>query len=217
MARIKLRSALGIGLGFESLVLERPQVHVILYPDGTSNQPEPQVKTSHGSSVAKLVSLSIGHLEVRHGAMLWNDQKLPLDVAADDVSANLNYSLLHRRYDGNLLVGKINTTFDGYRPVAWMAEAHFTLGHDNLEVQSLKATSGRSHLQANARMSNFGNPEIAGEYDLTLDLGEAGAVSHHPEMHSGMLQAGGKGSWSLSQFVQPESCWSKTLTGALNR
>ncbi len=80
--------------------------------------------------MAKLVSLSIGHLEVRHGTVLWNNQKLPLDVVADDVSADLNYSLLHRRYDGNLLVGKINTQFDGYRPVAWMTEAHFTLGHD---------------------------------------------------------------------------------------
>jgi len=201
VARIKLRSALGIGLGFESLVLERPLVHVILYPDGTSNQPEPQVKTSSGSSVAKLVSLSIGHLEIRHGAILWNDQKLPLDVAADDVSAELNYSLLHLRYNGHLLIGKINTTFDGYRPVAWMAEAHFTLGHDNLELQSLKATSGRSHVQANARLSNFRNPEIAGEYDLTVDLGEAGAISRYPEVHSGVLQVSGKGAWSRSQFA----------------
>ena len=201
VARIKLRSALGIGLGFESLVLERPQVHIILYPNGTSNQPEPQVATSHGSSVAKLVSFSIGHLEVRHGALLWNDQKTPLDGAADDVSAELNYSLLHLRYDGNLLIGKINTEFDGYRPVAWMAEAHFTLGHDSLEVQSLKATSGRSHLQANGRLSNFRNPEIAGTYDLTLDLGEAGAVARHAEVHSGMLQASGKASWSSSQFA----------------
>ena len=202
VARIKVRSALGIGLGFESLVLERPQVHVILYPNGTSNQPEPQVKTSHGSSVATLVSLSIGHLEVRHGALLWNDQKLPLEGAADDVSAELNYSLLPAlQYDGNLLIGKINTTFDGYRPVAWMTEAHFTLSHDHLEVQSLKATSGRSNLQANARLSNFRNPEIAGEYDLTLDLGEAGAVSRHGEVHSGMLQVSGKGSWSPSQFA----------------
>jgi translocation and assembly module TamB len=200
VAKVRLTSALGIGLGFDSLVLERPVVHVIFYPDGTTNQPEPQVKARGGTTMAKLVSLSIGHLEVRHGAVLWNDQKLPLDVAADDVSAELNYSLLHRRYDGNLLIGKIDTKFDGYRPVAWMTEAHFTLGHDSLEVQSLRATSGRSHLLANGRLSNFDNPEIAGEYDLTLDLGEAGAVSRHPEMRSGALHATGKGSWSAAQF-----------------
>ena len=65
VAHIKVQSVLGVGLGFESLVLERPMVHVILYPDGTSNQPEPEVQATSGSSVTKLVSLSIGHLEVR--------------------------------------------------------------------------------------------------------------------------------------------------------
>ncbi len=200
VATVRLTSALGIGLGFESLIVERPVVHVIFYPDGSTNQPEPEVRASGGNSLARLVSLSIGHLEVRHGTVLWKDQKIPLDVAADDVSAELNYSLLHRRYDGSLLIGKINTTLDGYRPVAWMTEAHFTLGHDHLEVQSLKATSGRSHLQANGRLSNFDNPEIAGEYDVTVDLGEAGAVSRQTEMRSGVLHATGKGSWSAAQF-----------------
>jgi uncharacterized protein involved in outer membrane biogenesis len=70
VAKVRFTSALGIGLGFESLVLERPAVHVIFYPDGTNNQPAPQVKASDGSTVAKLVSLSIGHLELRHGTLL---------------------------------------------------------------------------------------------------------------------------------------------------
>jgi len=201
LARVSFTTELGAGLGFDSLLLERPIVHIILYPDGTTNQPEPQVKVKDGSTLAKLTSLSIGHLEVRHGALLWNDQRLPLDVTADDVSADLNYSLLHRRYDGNLLIGKIDTKFDGYRPVAWMTEIHFTQGRDRLDVQSLKATSGRSHLQASAHLSSFTDPQITGEYDLTLDLGEVGAVSRHPEVRSGMLHANGKGSWSATQFT----------------
>ena len=38
VAKVRLTSALGIGLGFESLVVERPVVHVILYP-GRNHQP----------------------------------------------------------------------------------------------------------------------------------------------------------------------------------
>jgi translocation and assembly module TamB len=201
VAKLNLTSALGFRLGFDSLVLERPIAHIIFYPDGTTNQPEPQVKAKDASTLAKLVSLSIGHLEVRHGALLWNHQDFALDVAADDISADLNYSLLHRRYDGNLLIGKIDTRLDGFRPVAWMTEVHFTQGQNSLEVQSLKATSGRSHLQASGRLAKFGNPEITGEYDLTLDLAEAGAVSRRSEIRSGMVHAIGKGSWSAAQFA----------------
>ncbi|MGO9124012.1 MAG: translocation/assembly module TamB domain-containing protein [Terriglobales bacterium] len=200
VAKVNLASALGAGFGFDSLVLERPIAHIIFYPDGTTNQPQPQVRVGSGA-MAKLFSVSIGHLEVRHGSVLWNHQDFALDVAADDVSADLNYSLLHLRYDGSLLIGKINTRFDGYRPVAWMMETHFTQGLDSLDLQSLKATSGRSHLEAKARLSSFSSPEITGEYDLTLDLGEVGAVSRHPEMHSGMFHATGNGSWSAAQFA----------------
>jgi translocation and assembly module TamB len=200
VARLNLSSALGAEIGFDSLVLERPIAHIIFYPDGTTNQPEPPVRAK-GSALEKLVSLSISHLEVRHGALLWNHHDYALDVAAEDVSVDLNYSLLHLRYEGNLLIGKINTQFDGYRPVAWMTEVHFTQGQDNLEVQSLKATSGRSRLQANVRLSSFSNPEITGEYDLTLDLAEASAVSRRPEIRSGILHATGKGSWSSAQFA----------------
>ncbi|MGH9499016.1 MAG: translocation/assembly module TamB domain-containing protein [Terriglobales bacterium] len=199
LARVRVTSAFGIELGFDSLVLERPMVHVIFYPDGTTSQPQPKVKAD-GSALAKLFSLNIGHLELRHGAMLWNDQMLPLDVAADDVSAELNYSLLHRRYDGSLLIGKIDSKFDGYRPLTWMTEVHFTLGRNGLDVQSLKATSGRSHLQASGRLSRLDHPEVAGEYELTLDLGEAGAVSRRGELRAGMLIANGKGAWSPEQF-----------------
>jgi translocation and assembly module TamB len=199
VAKLDLSSVFGTGIGFDSLVLERPIAHVIFYPDGTTNQPTPPVTTDH-NALEKLLSFSIGHLEVRHGSVLWNHHDYALDVAAEDVSVDLNYSLLHRRYDGSLLIGKINTRFDGYRPIAWMTEVHFTQGQDNLEIQSLKATSGRSHLQAKVKLSSFSNPEFTGEYDLTLDLGEAAAVSRHPEMRSGMMEAIGKGTWSASQF-----------------
>jgi translocation and assembly module TamB len=201
VARVKLISTLAAEVGFSSLVLERPVVHIVLYPDGTTNQPLPKFKgTSTRTSIEQLFSFSIGQLEVRRGELLWNDQRTPLDFVAHDVSADVSYSLLHRRYDGNLLLGKIDTKLENYRPVAWMAEAHFTLGHDTLEIQSLKATSGRSRLQGSGRLANFRQPSVLAKYDLTLDLGEAGAVVRHTEIRQGILQATGEGSWSSGNF-----------------
>ena len=143
VARIKLISTLEAEVGFSSLVFDRPVVHIVLYPDGTTNQPVPKVRgTSTKTSVEQLFSLSIGQLEVRRGELLWNDERTPFDFIANDVSADASYSPLHRRYDGNLLLGKIDTKLENYRPVAWMAEVHFSLGRDSLEIQSLKATSG---------------------------------------------------------------------------
>jgi translocation and assembly module TamB len=201
VARVKLISILETEFGFSSLVLDRPIVHVVLYPDGTTNQPAPALKrSSTTTSVEQLFALSISQFEVRRGEWLWNDQRTPFDFVAQDVSADMSYSLLHRRYDSSLLVGKIDTRFKNYRPVAWMAEAHFTLGHDSLEIESFKATSGRSRLQGSGRVANFSQPSVDAKYDLTLDLGEASAVTRHTEIRQGVLQATGEGSWAAAAF-----------------
>jgi translocation and assembly module TamB len=201
VAQVKLISALETEFGFSSLVLDRPVVHIVLYPDGTTNQPAPKLRgTSGKTSIEQLFSLSIGQFEVRRGELLLNDERTPFDFIAHDVSADMGYSLLRRSYDGNLLLGKIDTKVENYRPVAWMAEAHFTLGEDGLEIKSLKATSGRSRLQASGRLVNVRQPNVVAKYDLTLDLAEASAVARHPEIRQGVLQATGEGSWSAESF-----------------
>jgi translocation and assembly module TamB len=201
IARVKLISTLATEFGFSSLVLDHPVVHIVLYPDGTTNQPVPALKgTSTKTSIEQLFSLSIGELEVRRGEFFWNDQRTPFDFIAHDVAADANYSLLHRRYDGNLLLGKIDTKLENYRPVAWMVEVHFSLGEDSLDLKSFKATSGRSRLEGSGRLLNFRQPSVNAKYDLTLDLGEASAVTRRAEIRQGVLQATGEGSWSSAVF-----------------
>jgi len=197
IAQVKLTSVLGAEFGFHTLQLDGPVFHIITYPDGTTNQPAPKGGAVNArTQLQRLFSFSISQLEVRHGELLWNEQKIPLDFVANDVSASMNYSLLRHKYDGALLVGKIDTKFGRYRPVAWTGEAHFELGEDTLVVNSLKAISGHSHLQASGRMVDFQEPSAVGEYDLTLDVGELAAVARRPELRHGTVQVLGRGSWS---------------------
>src|SRR5205823_3445055 len=103
-AIINISSALGAKIGFHSLTLEHPVVHIIFYPDGSTNQPGPEKAGS--TDFEQLFSFSIDRLNVRHGEVLWQDKRLPLDFTTNDVSARLNYSFLHRRYSGNVAIGK---------------------------------------------------------------------------------------------------------------
>ena len=201
IANVKVISALSAEFGFHSVIVDRPTIHILVYPDGSTSQPHPKPRPgSSGTDVQKLFALSINRLEVRHGKFLWNDQETPLDFIVDDVSADMTYSLLHRRYESNLLLGKIETKFDGYRPLAWMAEAHFSLGRNGIEVHSLRASSGRSHLQAVGRLRDFTQPVIEGNYDASIDLEEAAAVARRTEVRHGILQLGGSGKWSLEDY-----------------
>lgn len=202
VARIKVISALGAEVGFHSVVLDHPVVHIVVYPDGTINHPRPRLSASPNTPVIEqLFRLRIGHLEANHGVLLWNDREIPFDSRVEDLTAGVNYSLLHDRYDGKLSIGKIDSRYAGYRPVAWNAAAQFALEPDALELKALSAISGRSHLQASGRVTNFLQPEFVGQYEMTLDLAETAAILRRPELRGGLLQVSGHGSWSERGFV----------------
>ena len=198
IATVNLSSVLGAKIGFHSLVLQHPVIHIIFYSDGSTNQPTP--KERGGASVEQLFAVSIRRLEVHSGELLWQDRRLPLDFAANDISASMNYSFLHRRYSGRLAIGKAETQFDGYRPVVWTGQAGFTLGRNGVQVSSLQATSEGSRLQASGTMANFTSPVFKGTYDILLDLTQAGAVARQPQFKAGKLSLVGSGSWSGQNF-----------------
>ena len=201
LAQIKLRSALGGELEFRSIVLERPIVHLMVDAEGNTNQPTPRLESlSVGSQLERLFRFSINRLEVRQGGLVWNDRMIPLDFLTQDVSANMDYSLLRRRYEGRLAIGKMKTRLGDYRPLAGTAEVHFELGHNNLLIDALKASSSRSQVEISGRMVNFRQPEISGQYDLSLDLAEVAAITHRPEIPQGRLELRGRGSWSQAAF-----------------
>lgn len=202
IAQVKIISTFRTKFGFHRVVIDHPTVHILVYPDGTTNQPGPRSPSaSANNSVQQLFSLSINQLEVRHGTLLWNDQVIPIDFAVNDLAADMTYSLLQSRYDGNVLLGKVDTKFSGYRPFSWTAEAHFSLGRNTVEVRSFRATSGRSRLSATGKLQDFNRPDIQGSYDATVDLAEAAAIARRPEVRSGVLQASGNASWNRQTYA----------------
>ena len=202
IANVHVISVMGGDFGFRSVIIDHPSIHVLLYPDGTTNQPGPKLaKASANAAIERLFSISITHLEVRHGRLLWNDRQIPLDFAANDLSVDMTYSLLRRIYESNVLAGKIDTKFDGYRPFAWMAEAHLSLGPTGIEVTSLRANSGRSRLEANGSLQDFDDPKISANYHVTLDLPEIDAEARLNEMRKGVLDVTGKGTWAAHSYA----------------
>lgn len=198
-AVINLSSALGAKLAFQSLLLEHPVLHVIFYPDGSTNQPTPVQKDS--ASVERLFAISARRLEIRNGELFWQDQRIPLDLTSNDVTATLNYSFLHQRYSGDLAIGRAETRFDGFRPVAWTARSGFTFDRNGLQVQSLNAMAGRSQIHAGGVHLDFRTLAAKGNYDLTFDLAEVAAVTRRPQIKAGTLHLMGNGSWSPRDFA----------------
>jgi len=82
------------------LDIVKPQIHLILYPDGTTNQPQPKTKSS-SHPIDTIFDLQAGHIDVEHGLFDYDnrsdevddfqDRHIPLDFGADDVSLVMRY------------------------------------------------------------------------------------------------------------------------------
>lgn len=202
IAEIKIISIFENEFGFRSIGLDHPVIHIITYPDGTTNQPTPRIGSANDQSpVQRLFSLSMNRLQVVNGELLWNDQRVPLDFTAGDVSTELNYSILRRRYESYVRIRKLQTSFQGSRPFSSVLLAQLSLGEDYIELQSLELSSSHSRIEASGRLDDFRNVHFSGSYNARFDLAEAASILNLPQLRAGALQLDGKGTFTPQDFA----------------
>jgi translocation and assembly module TamB len=202
LAHVKVVSFLRTEFGFHSLTLEHPVIHVTVGAEGKTNIPSTvlPVQKSEKTPVEQLFALSIDHLSLHNGELIWADRKIPLDFTVNEASAQMDYSFLRGRYESRLSLGKVDTTFENFRPFAWMTNIDLSLGATFADVKSLQWTSGRSHFEASGRVSDFRNPHLDGSYDAHIDLQEAGSIARRKDLREGMAEFKGSGHWSFDDF-----------------
>lgn len=202
VARIRVISLLETQFGFKSIVVERPIIHLIVHPDGSTNVPEPTVRReSTKSPVEELFSLSIRNLQVREGNLLYNDKRIPFDFDANGVTVDMAYSFLRARYESTLVVGRASTRYKDFQPFAWTAAARFNLSKNEVEVSSLKFDTGRSHVEASGHIRDFTNPVVTADYKSALDLAEVAFITRQRELRTGFIDISGKGTWTAETFA----------------
>lgn len=198
-ARVRIVSFFGADVDLQQLTLEQPVIHLIVNPDGSTNVPEPKVK-SGGDPLQQLFDLAIGKAEVHNGALLLNEQKVSLDFKAYDVGIVMGYQLLDKRYDGSVQVGKMDAQFPELRDIPASANAEFSLWRNRAQVKSLKLTSQKSSLDLSGTVDDFQHPKIGLDYVATVDLGQAGDIARVNELRGGGANLSGSGTLDAENF-----------------
>ncbi len=204
-AEMKIISLLSTTVGLHSLVLEHPVVHIIDYPDGTTNAPVPKSSLSSGRSssqgpVEQLISLSVSHIEVQRGELLWEEKRVPFEFSARDLALLLNYSLLRRQYEAHVVAGTVATRLQDYPLFVWRADGSLVLARGHADISSLTVTSGKSEIHFTGRLQDFHDPHVTGDYRGVADLGELASLAPQVQLRKATAQFEGKVSWSLRDF-----------------
>src|SRR6202451_1393412 len=100
-ARAKILSLVDAKLGLDFLEVDRPSVHLIIYPDGSTNQPTPKAKeSSSGPAIRTVFDLQANRVEVHNGLALLNQRAIPFQLAANDLGVVITYVPASAHYLG---------------------------------------------------------------------------------------------------------------------
>jgi translocation and assembly module TamB len=198
--RLKIVSFFSRKIALREVITDGLTVHLIVNPNGTTNQPAPKHGTAEGFSTEKLFDLAAGRVEVNGGALILNQKRMPFDFQGEQVSIAMNYSHAEQGYEGSVGLSVVSARGRSQSPVRGQVDAHFLLRENAGEIKSLKITSGHSVLEASGSVRNYNHPSATLEYSLALDLPEAGKLAGVNQIRAGRADVKGRLSWQNGQY-----------------
>jgi len=155
----------------------KPQFHLIVYADGTTNQPHPKHPTkSTKPAIGTLFDAQIGTLYIEQGTLHIADEVKPLDLQAHDARVKLtwvpaaeaggqreNYRILMSLGDLAFAQGK-------FHPVSSRVDASIALFRDSAELGSLRLEALDRTLNLRGKLTSFSHPEWTAEASGQIDL-----------------------------------------------
>ncbi len=185
----------------------RPQFHLIVYPDGTTNQPHPKRPAKPEKPVMDtLFDAQIGQLYVEGGSAHIANQVVPLDLQAKDADLKLNWIPGGSPHgsggsDGSYRIlaslGDLQFAQGKFKPVSSRLDAAVSLLRDGVQVDSLRLAAMDHTLEVSGRLDQFAHPVWTGQARGQVDLRILGPLIGFVNTRSGVVTvdvaASGKG------------------------
>lgn len=206
--RLKIASLLWRKIDWRLLRLARPRIHLEVDTTGRSNIPGPERRQATAKPLAdKVLDLAIKHLEITDGELSWNDKRLPLEFAAENLLADFAYETGTDLYHGRIafataLWGSTDASREGGpRTLAGpplQANAELRLGRTGIQIVRMSWETPRSTLSLSGHVFASAQPKILLHYEAGLDVAEIAAVSRVSQLRSGRLQLKGRLSYDAT-------------------
>lgn len=172
------------------LRVEKPQIHLIVNKDGTTNQPVPKTKSSTSSEpvMDTLLDLQASKVELANGVALLNDRAIPFDLAARDLGVNVRYLSKLDHYGIDIGISDIRTKMQAMPEAQSRLQVKAEVGRKLISIQKLSFDTGKtSHLDATARVENFDNPVWNVTVKGNVEVPQISVLSGFPGLVAGTV------------------------------
>jgi translocation and assembly module TamB len=183
---LRLFSGIAHTIDLTYLGVQKPEVNLIVYPDGKTNIPEPKVKTksSNTNGLQTVVDLKIGEFLLQNGLLEYAQQKSAFSGRGENLTAKLNYNSVHPSYSGSLKIDPLLLSSGTRPPLRANINLPVSIEGDAIRVAGATISTDASKINLNASLehlnapdiqahvnANVSLPEVARSFDVPIDVG----------------------------------------------
>ncbi len=157
--RVKILSFVHPRIDLNYLEADRPVIHIIVYPDGSTNQPVPKTKQTGKPIKDTIFDLQVGRTEIRDGVALINQRATPFNLAANDLGVVVTYAPQNDHYRATLHAADVTAQRGRLAPIQSKLDLSVDMGRNTLNLTQMQLQTGESTLKASASVQDFSNPQ----------------------------------------------------------
>lgn len=199
--RVKILSFISPKIDLNYLEADHPVIHIIVYPDGSTNQPTPKTQQATGKPIKDTIfDLKVGRTEIRDGMVLINQRATPFNLAANDLGVVVTYAQLRDHYLATLHASDITAQRGKLAPIKSKLDISVDMGRNTLNLSQLQLQTGDSTLKASAAVQDFSNPQWNLSMQGKVDVREVMALMPIDGVDKGIADLNLKGQGTKTQF-----------------
>ncbi len=188
---LRILSVLKRDVDISLLVVDRPEIYLLVRPDGSTNIPAPRLRRGSGDIVEELLRLKVGRFEFKNGAIQADLRRLPLSARGENLNAVIAYAPAQPRYNINLSSNGVRLDSDLFRPFSADVTATAELQKDSLTVRQLALNASGAKIQISGTVSHFAQPSADLQLSAQLPAVDFARVVSMPELLRGDLTLSG--------------------------
>jgi translocation and assembly module TamB len=202
--RLRVDSFWGRKVSLDELFVKDVELHIRIDRDGATNVPIPAIASAGARKPLheSLFAMRVRQLQIENGFFFYNEAKAPLVVQGGDlqVAVDAGGSLEHPLYLGNLAWEGVRFITPRMVPMPVDFAAKFTVWQQGFTLEQGMVSAGRSHLDAEAEMSDFVKPRWSFKYRGWVELQDIRDTFRAPLTPTGHVDVRGEGTYANEQF-----------------
>jgi len=199
---LKIVSALKKEVDIQSVIAEKPQMHVTVAADGATNVPEPKVRRQSKENLAEqLLDLKVNHFELHDGFAEYNSKRIPLDVQGEHLRASFGYEAKGPRYVGEFSSHQLHATSPEVKaPLALDLDVKAALEKNAVQLIQASLSNGETKVELKGSVQDLSSPHASLDITANAPVKELNKMFALPLESRGNLAFVGTGSVQTAPF-----------------